>query len=192
MHIAASTLYDFVQCPTRVGLDAFGDPAKRDPINPFVRLLWERGTLFERETIAKLDQPFTDLSGFKEEEKEQLTLEAMRRGDALIYSGRIFSDDLVGIPDILRKETGGYIPQAHRLGVSRQAKAGDTKRMRESQVHYGVRLALYIDLLERPGRSVWSARKLPCREFLMTGPNLPGVHQAFHWSQYEQLREPTN
>jgi hypothetical protein len=36
MHIAASTLYDFVQCPTRVGLDAFGDPSKRDPINPSV------------------------------------------------------------------------------------------------------------------------------------------------------------
>jgi hypothetical protein len=79
MLIAASTLYDFVQCPTRVGLDAFGDPTKRDPINPFVRLLWERGTLFERETIAKLDQPFTDLSEFKGEEKERLTLEAKRR-----------------------------------------------------------------------------------------------------------------
>ena len=62
MHITASTLYDFVQCPTRVALDAYGDATKRDPINPFVRLLWERGTLFERETIAKLDQPFTDLS----------------------------------------------------------------------------------------------------------------------------------
>jgi hypothetical protein len=28
----------------------------------------------------------------------------MRRGDALIYSGRIFADDLLGIPDILRKD----------------------------------------------------------------------------------------
>jgi hypothetical protein len=46
MPIAASTLYDFVQCPTRVGLDAFDDPTKRDPINPFVRLLWERRTPF--------------------------------------------------------------------------------------------------------------------------------------------------
>ena len=52
MPVSASTLYDFVQCPTRVGLDAFGDRTKRDPTNPFVQLLWERGTLFERETIA--------------------------------------------------------------------------------------------------------------------------------------------
>jgi hypothetical protein len=34
-------------------LDSFGDPVNRDKINAFVRLLWERGTLFERETIAK-------------------------------------------------------------------------------------------------------------------------------------------
>ena len=34
-------------------LDAFGSPADRDLINPFVRLLWERGSLFERETIGK-------------------------------------------------------------------------------------------------------------------------------------------
>ena len=110
MPIVASTLYDFVQCPTRVALDKFGDASKRDPINPFVRLLWDRGTLFERETIAKVDQPFTDVSEFKEEEKEQLTLEAMRRGDGLIYGGRISADDLIGIPDLLRKESGGYIP----------------------------------------------------------------------------------
>jgi hypothetical protein len=62
MSVTASVLYDLVQCPQRVALDAFGDPAKRDEVNPFVRLLWERGTLFERETIAKLEVPFTDLS----------------------------------------------------------------------------------------------------------------------------------
>ena len=30
MHIAAATLYDFVQCPTRVALDALEDPDKRE------------------------------------------------------------------------------------------------------------------------------------------------------------------
>ena len=48
MAVTAAVLYDVVQCPQRVALDAFGDAADRDPINPFVRLLWERGTLFER------------------------------------------------------------------------------------------------------------------------------------------------
>jgi hypothetical protein len=53
MPVTASVLYDLVQCPQRVALDAFGDIAKRDQTNPFVRLLWERGTLFERETIGR-------------------------------------------------------------------------------------------------------------------------------------------
>ena len=51
MPITASLLYDLVSCPQRVALDAFGDPAERDEANAFVRLLWERGALFERETI---------------------------------------------------------------------------------------------------------------------------------------------
>src|ERR1700730_16500116 len=62
MNVTASALYDLVQCPQRVALDAFGDPSNRNEINPFVRLLWERGTLFEREIISKLQLPFVDLS----------------------------------------------------------------------------------------------------------------------------------
>jgi hypothetical protein len=40
--------------PPGVALDAFGNSADRYDINPFVRLLWRRGTLFERDAIAKL------------------------------------------------------------------------------------------------------------------------------------------
>src|SRR5260370_25516739 len=76
MTVTASVLYDLVQCPQRVALDAFGDPSNRDEINPFVRLLWERGTLFERETIAKLQLPFVDLSKAGEVDCERLTFEA--------------------------------------------------------------------------------------------------------------------
>jgi hypothetical protein len=97
-------------CPQRVALDAFGNPNARDPPNPFVSLLRERGTLYEHDTIAKRDQPMLDLSRFEGEEKERLTLEALRRGEPLIYSGRISADDLIGIPDLLCKETRGYVP----------------------------------------------------------------------------------
>jgi hypothetical protein len=74
MPVTASVLYDLVQCPQRVALDAFGDTANRD--DPFVRLLWERGTLFEREIIAKLELPLTDLSKATDSDRERLTLEA--------------------------------------------------------------------------------------------------------------------
>ena len=47
--ITALMLYDLVACPHRVTMDLYGDPAKRDEPNPFVRMLWERGSLYERE-----------------------------------------------------------------------------------------------------------------------------------------------
>ncbi len=100
MPITASILYDLMRCPHRVALDAFGDPALRDEANPFVRLLWERGTLYEREVIAKLKEPFLDLSGIEAREKEQQTLQAIARAEPLIYGGRLSADDLLGMPDL--------------------------------------------------------------------------------------------
>jgi hypothetical protein len=115
MTVTASVLFDFVQCPQRVALDAFGDAADRDAIKAFVRLLWERGALFERETIARLGQPFTDLTKTSDIDRERLTLEAMARGDSLIYGGCIRVDDLLGVPDLLRKELGDYVPGRHQI-----------------------------------------------------------------------------
>jgi hypothetical protein len=58
MPITASILYDLVRCPHRVALDAFGDPALRDALNPFVRLLWECvGSLLARPTSIMAQQP---------------------------------------------------------------------------------------------------------------------------------------
>ena len=124
MTVTAGVLYDLVQCPQRVALDAFGNAADRDEINPFVRLLWERGTLFERETIAKLQLPFLDLSKAEEAERERLTLEAMARGEPLIYGGRISAKDLIGMPDLLRKETGGYVPGDIKSGRGKEGGDG--------------------------------------------------------------------
>lgn len=75
----------------------------------------------------------------KADEKERLTLEAMLRGDALIYGGRISADDLIGIPDLLRKEVGGYIPGDIKSGAGEEAggEDGDGK----PKLHYAVQLA---------------------------------------------------
>jgi predicted RecB family nuclease len=147
MTVTASVLYNLVQCPQRVALDAFGDPANRDEFSAFVRLLWERGTLFERETIAKLNQPFTDLSRASDSDRGRLTLEAMGRGDSLIYGGRIRTDDLLGVPDLLRKEPGGYVPGDIKSG--RGEEGGGAESDGKPKPHYAVQLALYVDILER-------------------------------------------
>ena len=136
MTVTASVLYDLVKCPQRVALDAFGDPANRDEINPFVRLLWERGALFERETITKLNQPFTDLSRASDGDRERLTLDAMTRGDFLIYGGRIHAADLLGVPDLLRKEPGGYVPGDIKSG--RGEEGGSDESDGNPKAHYAV------------------------------------------------------
>jgi predicted RecB family nuclease len=188
MPVTASLLYDLVQCPQRVALDAFGDPAERDEINPFVRLLWEKGTQFEREVVAGLELPFLDLSAAKEEEKERLTLEAMKRGDALIYNGRISADDLLGEPDLLRKETGGYVPGDIKSGAGLEGAGedGDGK----PKLHYAVQLALYVDVLERLKLSarrrafVWDihGNEVPYDFTVAQGPKKPETL----WDEYQE------
>ena len=90
MPISPSDLYDYVQCPHRVTMDLVGDPASRDPVRPFVEFLWERGNAYEREVIARLARAdsIVDLSMYSGEDRERRTLEAMRAGAGLIYSGR--------------------------------------------------------------------------------------------------------
>lgn len=147
--ITASMLYDLISCPHRVTMDLFADPAERDPPNPFVELLWERGSLFEKQVIDCLEIAFTDLSVYAGDEKQQQTTEAMQRGDTLIYSGRIQADDLLGNPDLLRKERGGYMAGDIKSGAGEQGPADRSKPKK----HYAVQLGVYTDILERKGIS---------------------------------------
>ena len=87
-------------------MDVFGNIADRDPVNAFVELLWTRGTAFEKEVIDGLPKTltFVNLRPFAGVEKEERTLEAMRTGAPLIYGSRLAADDLLGDPDLLRRE----------------------------------------------------------------------------------------
>ncbi|MEX2628487.1 MAG: TM0106 family RecB-like putative nuclease [Tistlia sp.] len=147
--ITASMLYDLVSCPHRVTMDIFTDPAERDAPNAFIELLWEKGSMYEQEVIEGLKVPFTDLSMYSGEEKELLTLEAMQRGDPVIYSGRVQADGLLGDPDLLRKEDEGYIAGDIKSGSGEEGPEDLSKPKK----HYAVQLGLYTDILERKGLS---------------------------------------
>jgi predicted RecB family nuclease len=149
--ITASMLYNLVQCPTRVERDLFGDPAERDEASPFVEMLWQRGALYEAEVLSAGNLTVFDLSGFEGDEKEQLTLEAMRRGEPLIYNGRIRACDLLGVPDLLRRQGGGYLPIDIKSGGGEEGGSEDEDG--KPKRHYAVQLALYVDVLERLGLS---------------------------------------
>jgi len=117
-------LYDFTQCPYRVELDLFGDASKRDRVSPFVRMLWEKGRVYEKEVLDGLEIPCTDLTGLLGSERERLTTEAMKRGDKYIFGGRIKHGDLLGDPDILRKRAKGYAAGDIKSGAGEKGGGG--------------------------------------------------------------------
>ena len=150
-YITASMLYNYVQCPHRVSLDLFGNPAERDTVSAFVQLLWDKGNAFEKEVIENLQHPFVDLKVLYGDDKEKATLEAMRRREDLIYSGRIRSGDLVGEPDILRRQNGGYVAGDIKSGSGEEDASEEEDG--KPKKHYAVQLALYTDILEQLGMS---------------------------------------
>jgi len=85
--ITASMLYNHVLCEHRVTMDWFAPPERQDAASLFVRLLWERGTRYEREVIAALRVPFVDLSALTTDDKQAATLEAMRGIRTQTWSG---------------------------------------------------------------------------------------------------------
>ena len=147
--VTAAMLYDLVFCPHRITMDVFADPAERDTPNDFVKLLWERGSLYEKKLMNRFEGAFTDLSIYKGEEKEQRTLKAMQRGDSLIYGGRVQVKGLLGDPDLLRKEGDAYIAGDIKSGAGEEG----SENLSKPKKHYAVQLGLYTDILERKGLS---------------------------------------
>jgi len=130
--------YDLVHCPTRARMDLFGDPSEKDPVSHFIQLLWEKGTTFEAEVIEGLEIEYTDLRELSPEEREAQTEEAMARGDELIYQGRISAGDLVGQPDLLRREGHGYVAGDIKSGAGQEG--GSDLEDGKPKRHYAVQL----------------------------------------------------
>lgn len=148
--VTASQLYDHVACPHRVFLDTHGDHDRRDPVSPFVRLLWERGSSYEEQVVQSLGgTDFVWLRELTVDERERATLAAMREGALLIYGGRISADDLLGEPDLLISRQDRYIAADIKSGQGKEGDAdeGDGKLKK----HYAVQVALYADILQRMG-----------------------------------------
>jgi len=162
-YLTASMLYNLVECPHRVTLDLFGDPARRDPENPFIELLWERGTRFEEEVVSGLHLPFENLRPLCPEERERETAEALKKGAGLIYGGRIRAGNLLGEPDLIRRTPGGGYLAGDIKSGSAETAHGESDEGRP-KLPYALQLSLYTDILERLGVAgprlpfIWDAR----------------------------------
>ena len=75
----------------------------------------------------------------------------MAAGAPLIYGGRVRADDLLGEPDLLRREGNGYVAGDIKSGAGEEG--GDDEDDGRPKKTYGVQLALYTDVLERLGFS---------------------------------------
>lgn len=144
--ISATQLYDFVHCPHRVFMDAFGETARRDETSPFVELLWEQGLVHE-EAIAERLPITTNLKSVDLSDRERETRAAIARHSPLIFGGRLTAGDLVGEPDILEWSGIGYVPGDIKSGSGFEGDEGEGKLKR----HYEFQLAHYAFILEQLG-----------------------------------------
>lgn len=188
MQITASQLYDHISCPHRVTLDAFGDPTRRDAVSPFVRMLWERGSAFERTVVDGLPAG-TALIADGEGDRMAATLAAMDAGVPIIQGGRIAADDLLGDPDLLVRVGDSYMPADIKSGRGEEGDGADAS----PKAHYAVQIGLYVDVLERLGRSagrfaeIWDIRGERVRYHLddPRGSRTAGTW----WDLYERCRD---
>jgi len=152
MNITASSLYDYIKCPHKVWRDIYGPQEEKiQETNPFVKLLWEKGVKHEEKVVSKLG----DFLNFKEgsiDERFQKTTEAMKNKTPLIYQGVLKYENILGIPDLLKKlPDNTYMPVDIKSGMG--FEGGDEEKGDEGRPkkHYAVQLCLYNDLLKTLG-----------------------------------------
>jgi uncharacterized protein len=144
--ISATQLYDYVQCPHKVFMDAFGDAAEKDDTSTFVELLWEQGIIHENTIAAQLNIT-ANLKSVDPVKRERETLAAAARQEVLIYGGRLIAGDSVGEPDLLEWTDLGYMPGDIKSGAGIEGDEDGGKLKK----HYAFQLAHYVSILERLG-----------------------------------------
>ncbi|MES2096811.1 MAG: TM0106 family RecB-like putative nuclease [Pseudomonadota bacterium] len=188
MHITATQLYDHISCPHRVFLDRFGDQSGRDAVSPFVKMLWERGSVFERTVIDGLPEGSL-LIDARDGDRVAATLAAMDAGAPIIQGGRIAADDLLGDPDLLVRIGELYMPADIKSGRGEEGDGADAN----PKGHYAVQVALYVDVLERLGRSagrfaeIWDVRGERVRYELTERRGIRT--EETWWELYERCRD---
>ena len=144
--IAASQVYDHIQCPHRPVMDANTPVSERDEVSAFTEMLWEQGVAHEASALVLLGVT-ADLSQAPLAEREAATHAAITRKEPLIYRGRLTVDDLVGEPDLLELQpNGGYAPGDIKSGGG--LEGGDEDSDGRLKKHYAVQLGHYSNIIE--------------------------------------------
>jgi predicted RecB family nuclease len=149
--LSASLFYDFSKCRRRIFLDIHGDETERGKESDFLRLLWERGVLVEKDILDRIqkERPMVVVEGPAGKSTSQETLELMKQGSELIVQGVLAHADWIGRPDILEKVQGEsrfgnyhYVPIDVKSGRATEREDGPIKQAYAHQVLF------YAELLE--------------------------------------------
>lgn len=146
--ITGTHLYQLFRCERSVYLDWFGNPDLIEPPGESLELLLQRGRSFEDTVVEKLDyvEPEYDRGSFNQGAEQ--TLQFMRDGVVGISQGVVIDGDLLGIPDLLRREEG-----ASDLGDFHYV-VGDIKSSRRARADQVMQVVFYNEILtELQGRS---------------------------------------
>jgi uncharacterized protein len=151
MRVTASKLYNYIVCPHRVWRDEYGPQNEKiKETNPFVQMLWDRGIQHEKNVVAGLE--VLDLSEGSHERRFEKTIAAMKDSAPLIYQGVLIHENLLGIPDLLKKMPDGhYIPVDVKSGMGLEGVDEETEDGGKPKKHYAVQLALYVETLQNLG-----------------------------------------
>ncbi len=193
-YITASILYDYLQCPHRVWKDIYGDQNEKiQETNPFVELLWTKGVLHEEKVLAKIGD-YLDLGEGSLEERFQKTVEAMNNKAPLIYQGVLRHENLLGIPDLLKKlPDDSYMPIDIKSGMALAGADEDEGVEGKPKKHYAVQLCLYNDLLKRLGFATHDQGKIididgETVEYDLKSPRGARTPETW-WNFYEQIKK---
>ncbi len=194
MNITASSLYDYIKCPHKVWRDIYGPQEEKiQETNPFVKLLWEKGVKHEEKVVSKLGD-FLNLKEGSIDERFQKTIEAMKNKTPLIYQGVLKYENILGIPDLLKKlPDNTYMPVDIKSGMG--FEGGDEERGDEGKPkkHYAVQLCLYNDLLKTLGFATHNSGQIidinrEEVEYDLVAPMGPRIKQTW-WELYEQIKK---
>lgn len=194
MYITASKLYDYLQCPHRVWRDVHGPKEEKiEETNPFVELLWEKGVQHEKKIVSRLGE-MADLSEGTLDERFEKTKEAIASETPLIYQGVLKHQNLLGIPDLLKRlPDGNYIAVDIKSGLGMEGVDEDQGEEGKPKKHYAVQLCLYTEILNALGFSSLKQGKIIDLhgdevEYDLMAPRGKRTPQTW-WEFYEQIKK---
>ncbi|MBV8844933.1 MAG: hypothetical protein JO307_19170, partial [Bryobacterales bacterium] len=136
------TLSEFITWMDRFAWERPGE-IEPDPPSEEQKMIQDKGNEHERsylEALSAAGWRVCDLSGFRA--RPAPTLDAMRRGEEMIYQGYLANGEFAGYPDFLmRVETPSF------LGAW-SYEPWDTKLARHPKPYFLIQLCCYAEMLE--------------------------------------------